>query len=274
MYFRKLHVLRASSSGKGMGHSAKRQAQRADDAAPVGAPTTTRDEHEPAAAMNVEAAGGLPAGDDAPGGATGAEQLAPRRRRRAKSEAQVRKGLERLARKHYERFVLRCIAATKRLGSPRVLFTVIRFCGRLMQLIQGDVSLRLRLREERDAWRDVHVVDGPIRYHRLWRGSLMETTESDRGAVVAGLAAAPMRCVAASSDGASASSLFEDPEGMLAVATMIPVGLTLCGFRLRRRDWRRGLHTSARCGTSGLARAVDGRYHGQTRWRRRVRREG
>ena len=170
--------------------------------------------------------------------------------------------------------MLRCIAATKRLGSPRVLFTVIRFCGRLMQLIQGDVSLRLRLREERDAWRDVHVVDGPIRYHRLWRGSLMETTESDRGAVVAGLAAAPMRCVAASSDGASASSLFEDPEGMLAVATMIPVGLTLCGFRLRRRDWRRGLHTSARCGTSGLARAVDGRYHGQTRWRRRVRREG
>ena len=98
-------MLRASYSGKGMGHSAKRQAQRADDAAPVGAPTTTRDEHEPAAAMNVEAAGGLPAGDDAPGGATGAEQLAPRRRRRAKSEAQVRKGLERLARKHYERFV-------------------------------------------------------------------------------------------------------------------------------------------------------------------------
>ena len=118
--------------------------------------------------------------------------------------------------------MLRCIAATKRLGSPRVLFTVIRFCGRLMQLIQGDVSLRLRLREERDAWRDVHVVDGPIRYHQLWRGSLMETAESDRGAVVAGLAAAPMRCVAASSDGASASSLFEDPEGMLAVATMIP----------------------------------------------------
>ena len=180
VYFRKLHVLRASSSGKGMGHSAKRQAQRADDAAPVGAPTTTRDEHEPAAAMNVEAAGGLPAGDDAPGGATGAEQLAPRRRRRAKSEEQVRKGLERLARKHYERFVLRCIAATKRLGSPRVLFTVIRFCGRLMQLIQGDVSLRLRLREERDAWRDVHVVDGPIRYHRLWRGSLMETADRVR----------------------------------------------------------------------------------------------
>ena len=66
------------------------------------------------------------------------------------------------------------------------------------------------------------MVDGPISYHRLWRGLLMETTESDRGAVVAGLAAAPMRCMAASSDGASASSLFEDPEGMLAVATMIP----------------------------------------------------